>query len=74
MRRSSKKPAPKKQGNKTSPHPEVVLLAVTGMSPAILTETVWALAQENPPVNCSAFFSAIAAKGRRHCFLHTKMG
>lgn len=30
--------------------PEVVLLAVTGMSPAILTETVWALARENPPV------------------------
>jgi CRISPR-associated protein (TIGR02584 family) len=29
---------------------ETVLLAVTGMSPAILTETVWALAQENPPV------------------------
>lgn len=28
---------------------ETVLLAVTGMSPAILTETVWALAQENPP-------------------------
>jgi CRISPR-associated protein (TIGR02584 family) len=27
-----------------------VLLAVTGESPAILTETVWALAQENPPV------------------------
>ena len=27
-----------------------VLLAVTGESPAILTETVWALAQEQPPV------------------------
>ncbi len=27
-----------------------VLLAVTGMTPAILTETVWALAQEQPPV------------------------
>ena len=32
------------------PHAEIILLAVTGMSPAILTETVWALAQENPPV------------------------
>ncbi len=33
-------------------HPahEVVLLAVTGMSPAILTETIWALAHEQPPV------------------------
>jgi CRISPR-associated protein (TIGR02584 family) len=29
------------------PHSKTVLLAVTGMSPAILTETVWALA--NPP-------------------------
>jgi CRISPR-associated protein (TIGR02584 family) len=25
-------------------HPEIVLLAVTGMSPAVITETVWALA------------------------------
>jgi len=35
-----------------SPRPskKTVLLAVTGMSPAILTETVWALAHENPPV------------------------
>jgi CRISPR-associated protein (TIGR02584 family) len=30
--------------------PEIVLLAVTGMSPAVLTETIWALARENPPV------------------------
>ena len=30
--------------------PQTILLAVTGMSPAILTETVWALACENPPV------------------------
>ncbi len=29
--------------------PPAVLLAVTGLSPAILTETVWALARENPP-------------------------
>jgi CRISPR-associated protein (TIGR02584 family) len=36
--------------NAIKPRPEVVLLTVTGMSPAILTETVWALAQENPPV------------------------
>lgn len=27
-----------------------VLIAVTGESPAVLTETVWALARENPPV------------------------
>lgn len=29
---------------------ETVLLAVTGMSPAVLTETVWALATESEPV------------------------
>lgn len=38
----------------TSPPPpatkDTILLAVTGDSPAILTETVWALAQENPPI------------------------
>ena len=49
--RAAKTPA--KMAADTSPplrRPEVVLLAVTGMSPAILTETVWALARENPPV------------------------
>ncbi len=30
--------------------PSTILLSVTGMSPAVLTETVWALARENPPV------------------------
>jgi CRISPR-associated protein (TIGR02584 family) len=48
--RKTRKPAPDKLRNGIRPRPEVVLLAVTGMSPAILTETVWALAQENPPV------------------------
>lgn len=31
-------------------HGDTVLVAVTGMSPAILTETVWALAHETPPI------------------------
>jgi CRISPR-associated protein (TIGR02584 family) len=31
-----------------NPKSEIVLFAVTGMSPAILTETVWALAHETP--------------------------
>jgi len=58
--RAAKTPAPTnlpqvpaKLASDTSPPPrgtEVVLLAVTGMSPAILTETVWALARANPPV------------------------
>lgn len=29
---------------------QTILLAVTGTAPAILTETIWALAHENPPV------------------------
>lgn len=33
-----------------NPLPSTILLAVTGMSPAVLTETVWALAQEKEPV------------------------
>jgi CRISPR-associated protein (TIGR02584 family) len=33
-----------------TPTAQTVLLAVTGMSPAVLTETVWALAREDPPV------------------------
>ena len=32
------------------PATETILLAVTGMSPAVLTETVWALAHEEEPV------------------------
>lgn len=31
-------------------HSSIILLAATGMSPAVLTETVWALAHENPQV------------------------
>lgn len=33
-----------------NPKSETILLAVTGTSPAILTETIWALAQEKPAV------------------------
>src|SRR5437868_947769 len=29
---------------------QIVLLSITGQSPAVLTETVWALAQEKPPI------------------------
>lgn len=48
------RPMPAKSA-KTRPRPpapprRTVLLAVTGMSPAVLTETVWALAQEKPSV------------------------
>lgn len=32
------------------PAPRTVLVAITGLSPAVLTETVWALSREDPPV------------------------
>lgn len=34
----------------TGPRSQTVLLAVTGMSPAVLTETIWALAREGEPI------------------------
>ena len=33
-----------------TPEPAIILFAVTGMSPAVLTETIWALAHAHPPV------------------------
>ncbi|MCZ7641236.1 MAG: CRISPR-associated ring nuclease Csm6 [Verrucomicrobia bacterium] len=44
--------------------PETVLLAVTGMSPAVLTETVWALAHEPEPVIPSRVIVLTTASGR----------
>ena len=42
---------PRSQAPLQPHHPgQTVLLAVTGMSPAVLTETVWALAKERPKV------------------------
>jgi CRISPR-associated protein (TIGR02584 family) len=31
-------------------HWETVVIAVLGVSPSVLTETLWALAQESPPI------------------------
>ena len=42
---------------------KTVLLAVSGMSPAILTETVWALAQETPPVIVDEVIVLTTARG-----------
>lgn len=44
--------------------PDTVLLAVTGMSPAILTETIWALARENPPVIPSRVVVLTTSQGK----------
>ena len=61
MKSKKVKPHPRDSGSSATPtqdrkseiansKSEIVLLAVTGMSPAVLTETVWALAQERPPI------------------------
>ena len=56
MKRSQPKAFPRRSASSAanpsilSPQPSTILLAVTGMSPAVLTETVWALAQEKEPV------------------------
>ena len=44
---------------------ETVLLAVTGMSPAVLTETIWALAQEPEPIIPTRVIVVTTADGRR---------
>ncbi len=51
---------------KTAPgeRPQVVLLAVTGMSPAVLTETVWALAKQNPPVIPNRVIAVTTTRGK----------
>ena len=53
-RHAGKDPLPRPHGSSTgepsiplATHAEIVLLAVTGMSPAVITETVWAMA--HPP-------------------------
>lgn len=49
-RLSSAQPKQEQSAAQAPSNSEVVLLAVIGMSPAILTETIWALAAEQPPV------------------------
>jgi len=43
---------------------EVILLAVTGMSPAVLTETIWALAGQTPAVLPNRVIVLTTAAGR----------
>ena len=45
--------------------PQIVLLAVTGMTPAVLTETIWALAHENPPVIPDRVVAVTTSRGKR---------
>ncbi len=41
-----------------------ILIGVVGMSPAVLTETIWALAQESPPVIPDKVVAITTNKGR----------
>jgi CRISPR-associated protein (TIGR02584 family) len=53
----------------TAPAPETILLAVTGMSPAVLTETLWALAHpadDSPPVIPNRVIVITTTQGRDH--------
>ncbi len=43
---------------------QIVLLSVTGQSPAVLTETVWALAHEKPPIIPHRVVVITTTKGR----------
>lgn len=49
----------------TAPTNRVVLLAVSGSSPAIITETIWALANETPPVVPDLVVAVTTASGAR---------
>lgn len=45
--------------------PDTILLAVIGMSPAVLTETIWALAHEPEPVVPRRVIAVTTLEGRR---------
>lgn len=55
---------PNQKSEIRTPKFEIVLFAVTGMSPAIITETVWALAHETPPVIPDRVVVVTTAAGR----------
>jgi CRISPR-associated protein (TIGR02584 family) len=57
-------PFPNRKSEIENQKSEVVLLAVTGLSPAVLTETVWALAEEKPAVIPSRVIVVTTAQGR----------
>ncbi len=62
-------PADHESGRVTAPAPETILLAVTGMSPAVLTETLWALAHpadDSPPVIPNRVIVITTTRGRDH--------
>jgi len=67
MKPRRSKPSPARPHNPLPnlAEPDVVLVAVTGMSPAILTETVWALATRPEPVIPTRIVAITTAEGRQ---------
>lgn len=51
--------------NPHKPSSETILLAVTGMSPAVLTETVWALSREPEPIIPERIIVVTTSAGRQ---------
>jgi CRISPR-associated protein (TIGR02584 family) len=47
------------------PHKQTILFAVSGMSPAIITETVWALAHEKPAIIPDRIVAVTTVAGRK---------
>ena len=58
------KPFPKTRRNRLLKTESIVLAAVTGESPAVLTETVWALAREKPRVLPHRVIAITTTRGR----------
>ena len=71
----SKRIPPRTNGPQRFPlgRQQVVLLAVTGMTPAVLTETVWALAHAKPAVIPDRVVVLTTTRGKQHmdCELFT---
>jgi CRISPR-associated protein (TIGR02584 family) len=64
-RRAPARPPSAPLARRATPETETVLLAVTGMSPAVLTETVWALAHEAEPLIPTRVIVVTTSEGRR---------
>lgn len=64
-KKSKARPAPASRRPGPAPAQRVVLFAVTGMSPAVLTESAWALARSHPPVIPERVVVATTIAGRQ---------
>jgi CRISPR-associated protein (TIGR02584 family) len=65
MKATARTPQPKSPLRAGHPAPQTLLLSVTGQSPAVLTETVWALAHEKPPIIPHRVVAITTTQGRQ---------